>query len=109
MGSTYSQKRSTSPDNWFHFPITISYPIDQKKKIILQKIYVLFDSNDSAKINEIQIYNGSRQLKKFIELNQSGLHGNSPDDDNTFSLEEEVNQGIGISIKCNIYKSTRSW
>ena len=99
-GSTYSQKGSTSHDfNWFHFPTTISYPIDQKKKTILQKIYVLFES-DNAKITEIQIYDGGRLLTNpFINLNISGQHGNSPDEVNTFSLAEEVNQGIGISIK----------
>jgi hypothetical protein len=101
-GSTYSQRhRQNFSFNWFHFPISISYPVKPDTKITLQKIYILFDSNSRAKILQVDIYDGGLKKAGFAPLDLSGDHGKSPDESTTFSVSEEIviNSGIGISIK----------
>ena len=101
-GSTYRQRVNLNfPFNWFHFPLTISYPFDIQKKMRLQKLFVLFDSKPNAKIDQIDIYKGKSKMKTFGPLNVSGNHSDSIDDSNTFTSDEEIviDQGLGISLR----------
>jgi hypothetical protein len=99
-GSLYRQiGEKTFPYNWFHFPLTISHPIDSAKKMILQKVYILFECKN-AKIIDIDVYDGKKILDTWGP-NVSGSHDEEPDNDNTFILKKpaEVLHSIGISVQ----------
>ncbi len=107
-GSTFRQHNANFEWNWFHFPINVSYPVDTEKKMRLQKIFILFDSNSKAKIVQIDIYKGKFKMKDFAPLDLSGNHSELPNPSNTFSMDEEIviDQGLGISIKVSFTGET---
>jgi hypothetical protein len=111
FGTTYLQRFNELPDvgiNWFHFPTTNSYPLHPDKKITIQKIYVLYSTNDGPKISDIFIYDGSELKKELTNLSRSGNHSSIPDESNTFILEPEIEmkQAIGISIRVSFLEGS---
>lgn len=88
--------------NSFHFPMTVSYPLDPNKKITIQKIYLLYQT-DESKIFEIAIKDAGLTIKRFRNLSRSGDFSNKPDE---FILEPgvEIKYGINISVDVEFLK-----
>jgi hypothetical protein len=100
-GTLYTSRGSPA-ENWFHFPIPTPVIVDDQRPP-LSKVFVFYNAR-SAAITEVGIRDGSKDVKKFIDLNLSGDHSSNVDSANSWVIDPPTTIffGLGISLKANI-------
>ena len=99
-GSTFWGKESTT--NWFHIPF--SFPIlENGLRPKLVRISLCFHNTSRSPIKAIHLYDGTKLLRGFNQLNLFGDHAKGASPMNTFTLDEpaELQSGFGISVMVN--------
>ena len=101
FGATFNTHHAAE---WFHFAIPTPV-IFGGKTSNLEKVFVLFKTQLGAKIIALHIYDGSKKILEFNQLNLTGDHGNALDAANAWKLNPvHINYGLGLSVNVDFGK-----
>jgi len=94
----FGAKFNTHGEEWFHFAIPTPVILDGKRSSLI-KIFVLYETEGTAKITAVHAYDAGWKFKSFDNLSLSGNHS-TIDDYNSWLIDppREIIYGLGISV-----------
>lgn len=104
-GATFT----TTGQQWFHFAIPTPVLIEGKR-VSAHKFFFFYKTSMTAKINQVNVYDGNKIFKAYYNINLSGDHSNDIEEKiNSLTLDtpHEMKYGFGISILVDFGDSTR--
>ncbi|MFP3868463.1 MAG: DUF6623 family protein [Desulfobacteraceae bacterium] len=103
-GTTFTGKENTT--NWFHIPLTTPV-IEENRRTVLVKIFVLFKTTGNAEITNIHVWDGNKKIRAFDGLHLSGDHVNI-DPYNWFYTWETMQTGVDIVVRVKFGAKTNN-
>jgi hypothetical protein len=84
---------------WFHVPVPVPAMVDDVAAR-LKRVSILFETEGNAELRNVHVYDGSRVLQTFDNLNVSGKYRVKAVAKNTFILDpaRSVRTGVGVSF-----------
>lgn len=89
----------THGQEWFHFAIPTPVIIASKDSL-LEKVFVLYLTEGTAKITRLHVWDGNTRLHAFENLYLIGDHSSQLDASNSWTLpiQKHIKFGLGISV-----------
>jgi hypothetical protein len=90
----------THGTHWFQFPIPTPVIVDDIRASLV-KCFVLYEAVSGARISEVQLYDGRKQIKSIPGLSSSGNHSTAVDASNSWTIQPTIQMifGLGICVK----------
>ncbi|KYK31232.1 MAG: hypothetical protein AYK19_04115 [Theionarchaea archaeon DG-70-1] len=98
---------NTHGAEWFHFDVPTPVILDGQRSS-LNKIFVLYRTEGTAKITAIHVYDASKKIKAYDNLSLSGDHSKVIDKYNSWVITPPPQMifGLGISVHVDFGKAT---
>jgi len=97
----------TTGAEWFHIAVPTPV-IFGGHDSTLQKVFVLYKTEMTAKITAVHVFDGSTKISQFLNLNLAGDHSQALDTQNTWLITPNVHVkfGLGLSVLVDFGKAT---
>ena len=104
-GTKFINKERQTLDYVFHFPLSTTTTTNFKSQAKLTKVYLLFttsliDSEISAELTQVDVFDGVKLIQSFRELSLKGDYSDKfIESENTWQINPpaEINFGLNIS------------
>lgn len=83
--------------HWFQLPIPTPVIVDNNRSSLV-KCFVLYETASGARISEVELYDGRKQIKSFTGLSLSGNHSTSVDASNSWIIQPTITMIFGLAI-----------